>query len=410
MSLRFDPYNPHFLSNPYPTYARLRRHRPVFHDGRWDLTFFALHRDVAPILRDRRFGRDIRHVPGAAPQVDAGVYERIYPPQYPTWTRLIRDSFLDLEPPRHTRIRRLVQWAFTRRASQSYRERMETEAHRRLDLARETGRMEAIADYAIPIPLVMIAELMGVPLDDQPRLVEWSHRIVRVFDQGCTSQEGESAEQAIIDFSVYLQELIAFQRKRDGDDLLSHLIRARHEGQALTEEELISTAILVLNAGHEATVQAIGNGLLALYANPDQWLRWRTDRSLSNLAVEELLRYDTPLQMFERWVTEDLDWRGVKLQAGSKVGLLFGSANRDEAAFDRPESLDLGRLPNPHVSFGGGVHFCVGAALAREEMKVAFEVLMDRVRWFEAHDTPRERIPSLVFRGVQQLPVELDFA
>ncbi len=409
MRVDFDPYQSGFLDNPYPTYARLRRQSPIFYDERWNLTFFTRHNDVEPMLRDRRFGRDIRHVPEAARRVDPQVYQRIYPPRYPVWTRLIRDSFIDLEPPRHTRIRRLVQWAFTRRASRSYRPRMEAEAHRRLDQAAQSGVMEAIADYATPIPLVMIAELMGVPREDQPRLVEWSHRLVRVFDEGCTAEEGESAEQAGIDFRDYLRDLIRSQRTRDEDNLLSHLIRARHEGDALSEEELISTAILVLNAGHEATVQAIGNGLMALSAHPGQWQRWQKDRTLTPTAVEELLRYDTPLQMFERWVTEDVDWRGTELAGGSKVGLLFGSANHDEQVFERPDRLDLGRTPNPHVSLGGGVHFCVGASLAREELKVAFEVLLERVRRFELLPTPRERTPSLVFRGVRQLPIRLEF-
>ena len=405
----FDPYHPDFISNPYPAYAWLRRNRPIFYDENWNLTFFARHADVERILRDRRFGRDIRHAPDALARVDAQVYERIYPPEYPVWTRLIRDSFIDLEPPRHTRIRRLVQWAFTRRASQRYRERMEAEAHRRLDLVAETGQMEAIADYATPIPLVMIAELMGVPAADQPRLVEWSHRIVRLFEQGCTPTEGEAGERAIIDFRDYMRDLIAAQRGREGDDLLSHLIRSEYQGDVLSEEELISTAILVLNAGHEATVQAIGNGLMALCSFPDQWRRWRANPRLSATAVEELLRYDTPLQMFERWVTEDLDWQGMKLEAGSKVGLLFGSANHDEDVFSDSQRLDLGRIPNPHVSFGRGVHYCVGVALAREELKVAFEVLRDRVRSFELLDSDRDRIPSLVFRGVQTLPLGLEF-
>lgn len=405
----FDPYRPEFVSDPYPVYARLRRQRPIFFDRRWNLTFFARHTDVESILRDRRFGRDIRHVPSALRRVDPQVYERIYPPQYPVWTRLIRDSFIDLEPPRHTRIRRLVQWAFSRRASRSYRPRMEAEAHRRLDRAEQTGKMEVIADYATPIPLVMIAELMGVPTADQPHLVEWSHRIVRVFDEGCTPEEGASAEQAGIDFRDYMRDLIRSHRRRDGDNLLSHLIEARHGDDALTEEELIATAVLVLNAGHEATVQAIGNGLMALCAHPDQWRRWQENPGLTPTAVEELLRYDTPLQMFERWVTEDLDWKGTRLSAGSKVGLLFGSANRDGQAFDQPRRLDLGRTPNPHVSLGGGVHFCVGAALAREELKVAFEVLLRRVRRIEADLASPERIPSLVFRGVRRLPVRMEF-
>ena len=409
MRVDFDPYQPEFLANPYPVYAHLRKHTPIFYDRRWNLTFFARHADVERMLRDRRFGRDIRHVPQAAARVDPQVYERTYPPQYPVWTRLIRDSFIDLEPPSHTRIRRLVQWAFTRRASRSYRPRMEAEAHRRLDQAAATGTMEAIADYATPIPLVMIAELMGVPAEDQPRLVEWSHRIVRVFDEACTPEEGQSAEQAGIDFIAYMRDLIRSAGAAEVDNLLGHLMRTRIEGDALTEEELIATAVLVLNAGHEATVQAIGNGLMALHAHPDQWRRWQQDRQLTPLAVEELLRYDTPLQMFERWVTEDLDWRGTRLEAGTKVGLLFGSANHDEEVFAKGHELDLGRTPNPHVSLGGGVHFCVGASLAREELKVAFEVLLDRVKSFQLVPDPRERPPSLIFRGVRRLPIKLNF-
>ena len=410
MTADFDPYHPEFISNPYPVYARLRERHPVFYDENWNLTFFSRHSDVHQILRDRRFGRDIRHAPAAASRVDPQVYQRIYPPQYPVWTRMIRDSFIDLEPPRHTRIRRLVQWAFSRRASQSYRARMEVEANQRLDAVAGAGRMEAISQYATPIPLVMIGELMGVPPMDQPRLVEWSHLIVRLFDQGCTPAEGEEAEQAVISFCAYMKELIAEHRARDADNLLSHLIRSEHEGDVLSEEELISTAILVLNAGHEATVQAIGNGLMALAAHPDQWRRWRSDPGVSGTAVEELLRYDTPLQMFERWVTEDLEWGGRRLEAGSKVGLLLGSANHDEEMFSQPERLDLGRTPNPHVSFGGGVHYCVGVALAREELKVAFEVLLDRVRSFEVEDGAGQRVPSLVFRGVPKLPLSLEFA
>ena len=409
MTAGFDPYHPEFISNPYPVYARLRRRLPVFYDEEWNLTFFSRHADVHQILRDRRFGRDIRHAPEAAARVDPQVYERIYPPRYPVWTRMIRDSFIDLEPPRHTRIRRLVQWAFSRRAAQSYRKRMEVVAHEQLDAVAGEGRMEAISEYATPIPLVMIGELMGVPPVDQPRLVEWSHLIVRLFDQGCTPAEGEEAEQAVINFCAYMKDLIADHRGRDADNLLSHLIRSEHKGDVLSEEELISTAILVLNAGHEATVQAIGNGLMALAAHPEQWRRWRFDPGLSATAVEELLRYDTPLQMFERWVTQDLEWGGMTLEGGSKVGLLLGSANHDEEVFSQPERLDLARTPNPHVSFGGGVHYCVGVALAREELKVAFEVLLARVRSFEVEDAGGQRVPSLVFRGVPKLPVSLEF-
>ncbi len=403
--MSFDPYDPEFLRDPYPTYRRLRA-APPFFDEAWGLTFFSRYDDVTGILRDRRFGRDVRH---AVPreEVDPDVYERIYPSRYPTWTRLIRDSFIDLEPPRHTRIRRLVQWAFSRRASESYRARMQETADRLLDRALEEGRMEAISDFATPIPLTMIAELLGIPGGDQPRLVAWSHAIVRLFDQGCTETEAEEAERATREFAEYVADLLAERRARPGDDLVSSLVAAEMDGDRLSEDELVATCILTLNAGHEATVQAIGNGILALARDPEAFRWLRSHPEALGTAVEELLRFDTPLQMFERWVLEDLEWEGTPLRRGTKVGLLFGSANRDERRFVDPDRLDLSRADNPHVSFGGGIHFCVGAPLARVEMEVAFGTLARRVARIEGPDVEPERVPSLVFRGVRALPVEL---
>ncbi len=403
--MSFDPYDPEFLRDPYPTYRRLRA-APPFFDEAWGLTFFSRYDDVTGILRDRRFGRDVRH---AVPreEVDPDVYERIYPSRYPTWTRLIRDSFIDLEPPRHTRIRRLVQWAFSRRASESYRARMQETADRLLDRALEEGRMEAISDFATPIPLTMIAELLGIPGGDQPRLVAWSHAIVRLFDQGCTEAEAEEAERATREFAEYVADLLAERRARPGDDLVSSLVAAELDGDRLSEDELVATCILTLNAGHEATVQAIGNGILALARDPEAFRWLRSHPEALGTAVEELLRFDTPLQMFERWVLEDLEWEGTPLRRGTKVGLLFGSANRDERRFVDPDRLDLSRADNPHVSFGGGIHFCVGAPLARVEMEVAFGTLARRVARIEGPDVEPERVPSLVFRGVRALPVEL---
>ncbi len=402
----FDPYAPDFISDPYPTYVRLRSESPVFFDEQWGVTFFTRHADVSAILRDRRFGRDVRH---AVPmdEVDPEVFGRIYPSEYPTWTRLIRDSFIDLEPPRHTRIRRLVQHAFTRRASETYRDRIVDTASRALDRAMEVGSMDAIADFATPIPLTMIAELLGVPAADQPQLVEWSHASVRVFDEACTPEEGQRAEQAMIDFQDYVGGLLDRHRHHPIENLTSALLAAEVDGDRLSEEELVATCILTLNAGHEATVQAIGNALLALGAHPGAYAALRANPGLVGSAADELLRFDTPLQMFERWVLDDLDWNGVALRRGTKVGLLFGSANRDEARFDRAEDLLLDRVDNPHVSFGGGIHFCVGAPLAKVEMEVALALFAARVGTFHVAGGPPERVPSLVFRGVRRLPLEL---
>ena len=405
----FDPYSPEFLDDPYPTYARLREETPVFHDPRWELTFFTTHADVSTILKDReRFGRDFRHrMP--IEDVDQDLYRRIYPPQWPTWTRYIRESFIDLEPPRHTRLRRLVSKAFTRRSSEVFRRDLESAAERILETALDTGRIEAIKDLATPIPLAMIAELMGIGPEDQPRLVEWSHAIVSVFDQGVTQEQGAAAEQATRDFVDFLGAVIAERRAHKGDDLISAMIEIDEAGDSLTDEEIIGTSILTLNAGHEATVHAIGNGLLALSSDPGAYESLRSEGDVA-AAVDELLRYDSPLQMFERWVLEDTAVSGHPLRKGTKVGLLFGSANHDPAQFgDSSERLDLSRSPNPHVSFGAGLHYCVGAPLARVELEAALGVFVRRVRSL-ALVAAEERIESLVFRGVGRLELELDAA
>ncbi len=402
----FDAYSPAFVENPYPTFSTLREQAPIFYSAEWGVTFFTLHEDVSGILKDRRFGRDVRH---AVPteEVDQEVFERIYPSQYPNWTYYTREAFIDLEPPAHTRLRRLVQHAFTRRASSSYRPRLEAAAAALLDRALASGAMEAIADYATPIPLAMISELMGIPAEDQAELVTWSHAMVRVFDKACTAEEGERAERATIDFADYIRAQLEARRHSGGDDLITALLEAEVEGDRLTDDEIIATAILTLNAGHEATVQAIGNGLLALARFPGQYERLRREPDLIGPAVDELLRFDTPLLMFERWVLEDLEWKDVQLKRGTKVGLLLGSANHDEAVFKKPASLDLGRTPNPHVSLGAGIHYCVGAPLAAVELQVAFAEFAKRVTGFNIESEELPRVPSLIFRGVSRLNLSL---
>lgn len=397
----FDAYDPSFVEDPYPTYARLRAESPVFFDAHWDLTFFARHDDVSGILRDRRFGRDVRsRVP--ADEIDQDVLARIYPADIPTWTSYVRDSFIDLEPPDHTRIRRLVQWAFGRKASESYRPRMERVARDAVEEARRRGEMEAISEFATPIPLTMIAELLGIPPADQPTLVAWSHAMVRPFDADCPPEDRRAAEEATADFVGYLTRLSDLRRDEPRSDLLSELVHAEIDGDRLSEHEIVATAILTLNAGHEATVQAIGNGLLAFARAPDQFERLRRDHGLAVDAASEILRYDTPLQMFERWVLEDLDWNGTALRRGTKVGLFFGSANRDEAVFEDAACFDITRDSRAHLAFGAGIHHCVGAPLAKLELEVAMEAIstLDRI---EAPDQELERVPSLVFRGVRSL-------
>lgn len=402
----FDPYDPDFLVNPYPVYRDLIARSPVFYDDDWGLTFFTTHRDVTGILKDREgFGRDFRHRL-EIDQVDPELYRRIYPPQWPMWTRYIRESFIDLEPPRHTRLRRLVSAAFTRRSSEAFRPRLEDAALRILDQALERGEIDVIDDFATPIPLAMIAELMGVPGADQPQLVDWSHRIVRVFDKTVTEEEGASAEEAVNDFVGYLEALVAERRANPGEDLISAMLAVDEAGDVLTDEEIVGTSILTLNAGHEATVHAIGNALLALARDPAAYAVLRRAEVGVSQAVDELLRFDSPLQMFERWVLEDTEVAGHPLRAGTKVGLIFGSANHDPDVFSVPERLDLSRHPNPHVSFGAGLHYCVGAPLAKVELEAALGKWTEKVAAFEVIDEPI-RLESFVFRGVSELRVRL---
>lgn len=399
-SVQFDAYDPVFVANPYPTYARLREVGPFF-DDHWRVTFFASHADVTAMLRDKRFGRDIRHVL-PPDEVD----HRSYPVHLEKWYRFIRGSFIDLEPPEHTRIRGAVKQPFVRSRAEAHRGDIEVLANRLIDEVVERGRMEVIADFATPIPIAVVARLMGLPDSDHRLLLDWSHAIVRVFDINVTPEEEQAAEAAVSDFADYIRAIVRQRRSSPGEDLISELASA---DDPLSEDDLVATCILVLNAGHEATVHGIGNGLLALARNPAQFQLLRGGAPTST-ATEELLRYDTPLQMFERWVLEDLEWGGIRLSAGDKVGLLYGSANHDAAVFENPESLVLDREPNPHVSFGLGTHFCLGAPLARVELETAFSAVAARFSTVKLATEEPPRQPSLVFRGVNALEIEFDGA
>lgn len=395
----FDAYDPAFVRDPYPTYERLRETAPAFFDETWGLTFFTRHSDVSAILRDKRFGRDIRHVI-PLDEVD----QRTYPTHLPRWYRLIRGSFIDLEPPEHTRLRGTVARSFTRRRAEIRRDQIDAIVANVLSRVRDKDSMEVITDLATPVPLAVIAELMGIAEPDRAQLIDWSHAIVRVFDLNVTTEEEGAAEEATAAFEEYLLTVIARRRVDPGDDLISELA---NDPGGLDDEDLVATCILALNAGHEATVHGIGNAVLALARHPDQLQRMASEPELGPTAVEELLRFDTPLQMFERWVLEDLDWKGTALKRGDKVGLLFGSANRDPEAFEDPESLDLARADNPHVSFGAGTHFCMGAPLARVELESTLVQLAGAHPELALLEPEPSRDPSLIFRGVRELKVKL---
>jgi cytochrome P450 len=273
-----------------------------------------------------------------------------------------------------------------------------------------TQPVDFLWGMAEQLPVAVIAELLGVPQADRPLLRPWSNAIVKMYEYERTRAREDAAERAADEFVTYLRGLAAERRKSPGDDLVSHLVQVRDaDGDRLTEDELVTTCILLLNAGHEATVNVTGNGTLALLRHPDQQARLRADRSLLPTAIEEFMRFDSPLQLFERTATEDVEIGGITVEKGRKIAALLGAANHDPAVFDAPETLDVGRTENPHISFGAGVHFCIGAPLARVELQATFGALLDRTSSLELGGEPVRR-PEFVIRGLAELPVVLTSA
>ncbi|MFI6509582.1 cytochrome P450 [Streptosporangium sp. NPDC050855] len=399
--MRFDPWNPEFVAHPYDAYDELRRERPVdFFEptGQW---LVARHADVNALLRDRRLGRSYLHV---ATHAEFG---RPDDPEFqdPFW-RVIRAGMLDVEPPVHTRLRRLVSKAFTPRMVEALRPKVARMAGRLVDDFVERGGGDLIAEVAEPLPVAVIAEMLGVPEADRHLLRPWSARICGMYELRPSVEAQHAAVRAAEEFSAYLVDLARARRADPGDDLISALALVADEGDRLTEEELVGTCVLLLNAGHEATVNVTGNGWWALFRNPAELERLRADPGLLPTAIEELMRWDTPLQMFERWVLEDVSVGGVDIPRGAEVALLFGSANRDPEVFADPGRLDVGRADNPHISFGAGIHFCLGAPLARIELIESFGTLLRRAPRMEPVAEPTWG-PGYVIRGLTSLDVRI---
>jgi cytochrome P450 len=388
--VHFDPTDPAFVADPYPTYARLRREDPVSWDGKHGLWLVSRHADVDALLRDRRLGR-------------------VFVPHEPrdelaAWNVLNEHSMLELEPPEHTRLRRLVAGAFTRTRVERLRPRVAELADGLLDEFADAGGGDLLTALAAPLPVEVIAELLGVPREDRHLLRPWSGAIVELYELEPAPGATARAVTAAREFDRYLRDLLAVRRREPGDDLLSALAVQAHEGDRLTTDELVATAVLLLNAGHEASVNVIGNGILALLRNPGELARLRAGPALVGTAVEELIRYDTPLSLFTRTAFTDVDVAGRVVRAGDRVGLLLGAANRDPAVFAGPDRLDVGRDPNPHLGFGAGIHYCLGAPLARIELQEALGRLLARFPVIELAEEPEVR-PAFQFRGYRSLHV-----
>ncbi|MEU1877807.1 cytochrome P450 [Streptosporangium sp. NPDC020072] len=394
--MRFDPWSPEFVAYPYDAYAELRQRPVTFFEptGQW---LVARHADVNALLRDRRLGRSYLHV---ATHAEFGRPEE--PPFLDPFWRVVRAGMLDVEPPVHTRLRRLVSRAFTPRMVEALRPKVASIATGLVEDFVARGGGDLIAEVAEPLPVTVIAEMLGVPEADRHLLRPWSADICGMYELNPSPETQRTAVRAAEEFSGYLSELARARRANPGDDLISALALVADGGDTLTEEELVGTCVLLLNAGHEATVNVTGIGWWSLFRNPAELERLRADHGLLPTAIEELMRWDTPLQMFERWVLEDISVGGVDIPRGAEVALLFGSANRDPEVFADPDRLDLGRAENPHISFGAGIHFCLGAPLARIELAESFGALLRLAPRMELAAEPTWN-PGYVIRGLTAL-------
>jgi cytochrome P450 len=397
-----DPGNPAFFNDPYPAYRVIHAATPTFFWEQYGFWCFAGHAQVSALLRDRRFGRQILHL---ASREQLGWSE---PPEHlAPFLAVERHSLLELEPPEHTRLRNLINRAFVSRQVERLAPRIEELANEMIDGFEGRGAIDLIEQFATPIPVVVIAELLGVAREMASRLLEWSHRMVAMYQFDQSKEVERRAATAAREFVTFLRGYVEQRRGARTDDLISQLISAESDEGRLTEDELIATCILVLNAGHEATVHALGNGVKAmLEARMDPARAFAAPAARAAL-VEELLRFDAPLHLFTRYALEDVEYDGARLRRGDRIGLLLGAANRDPQRFSDPDVFDAGRTPNPHVTFGGGIHFCLGAPLARLEMDVALPILFQRLPGLRLVGRPGYR-DSYHFHGLAALPVEWD--
>jgi cytochrome P450 len=394
-----SPTEPAFVQNPYPVYDEMRALGPAFFWEEYGFWCFPGFEAVNGLLRDRRFGRDVLHV---------ATREELGWPDTPDHVKPFYDveahSLLEREPPVHTRLRTLVNRAFVSRAIERLRPRVNALAHELIDRMEMKGEAELIADFATPIPVIVIAELLGVPSSMADQLLDWSHRMVAMYQFNRTRAIEDDAVAATLAFSSFMRSYVEERRSRPADDLISSLIAAEEAGDKLSTDELITTCILLLNAGHEATVHAIGNGVKAML---ETGIGARAAFAASEgrtALVEELIRFDAPLHLFTRYALEDVEVYGVPLKRSDKVGLLLGAANRDPARFSDPDVLKPDRRDGANVSFGAGIHFCVGAPLARLELEIALPVLFERLPELRLKTRPAYA-DRYHFHGLEALPV-----
>lgn len=390
-----DMQDPAAVKNPYPIYERLRESGELVWSDRLNLWLAPTHATANAVLRAKTMGR-------------------IYNPQEPQseweiFNWLHADSILDSEPPKHTRLRALVQKAFTPGRIAALQPNITQLCEQLLDDAQtkltNEGHFDILADYAEPLPVLVIADLLGVPRDMAGDLRRWSQDIVKMYEFGRTREQELQAQQSGADFVGYISQLAAERRINPANDLITALVEVEEQGEKLNEHELIAMCVLLLNAGHEASVNGFGNGMVALFRNPDQLeMLAANPHKHSKTALEEMMRFDSPLHFFDRTATADTQIGSVIVKAGQKAGALLGSANRDGSVFEDVDSFDITRETNPHIAFGAGIHFCIGAPLARLEMNTSLPMLFERFPKLALAGEPIQR-PTFVLRGWETIPV-----
>jgi cytochrome P450 len=390
-----DFNNPTFVADPYEQLKALREiGEPVWHEG-MQIFLAARHSDANDVFRNKSLGRIFTD---KSPEFE-----------WETFNWLHSDSILDSEPPKHTRLRSLVAKAFNRNKIEGMRPAVERITQQLLDAIDEKVKsgetFDLIADYAEPLPVKIIADLLGFPESEEHLLRPWSQSIVKMYEVNPSEQYQMEAKKAAAEFAEYVRSLAEHRKKNPGQDLITDLAMVEENGEKLNSHELVATCVLLLNAGHEASVNAFGNGMVAALERPDQAdLLRKNSRAITDTALEEFMRFDAPLHLFERTATVDTELGGVKIEKGQKIAALIGSANRDSAVFERADEMDLTRDPNPHIGFGAGIHFCLGAPLARLEMSVSLPALWEKYPNMQLDGNPVRR-PTFVLRGYESVSI-----
>lgn len=382
------------VANPYEIYRQLRAQRNLVWSDRLGLWLAPTHETANATLRNKNLGR---------------LYQAQEPSdEWEIFNWLHSDSILDSEPPKHTRLRSLVQKAFTPGRIAALEPNIIEICNQLLANAEQkvaqSGGFDILADYAEPLPVLVIADLLGVPRDMADDLRRWSQDIVKMYEYGRTREQEIAAQKAGLEFSTYISNLAAKRKVDPQQDLITALVEVEEQGEKLNEHELIAMCVLLLNAGHEASVNGFGNGMVALFRNVDQLeLMKSSPRELTETALEEMMRFDSPLHMFERTATSDTTIGETTVVVGQKVVAMLGSANRDEEVFENTDSFDISRKHNPHIAFGAGIHFCIGAPLARLEMANSLPMMFERFPNLQLAGTPVQR-PTFVLRGWATIP------